>query len=1003
MAKIKNRILIILALVMLCAVGIFALSACGGSETYTVTFMVRENGTTGDWQQYTTVDTNDDGSVTLPAEPTVDGYTFRDWYTDEACSADNVFDESKVTGDITVYALMAEANITLNVRDGAGQVETTDNFALTGLEAKTAEYEADALADDLTFVGWFTDAAYTQEYTSGMDVTTLYGRYMAEVTFDNGVDGDEYIEYIVPGDELAQPSSGAIVKNYMDDEDIRYIYAENKEEVSFPVAVSSNILITVQWATDGLDYVENQNGTYTAVVNVGSGSNPFNNLSVISIPAEHSGWSVEAVSFNSLSSLYFPALQMIIVQDGVKAVSGLNGGNNSAVSSVVLPESLLVLTNSFNGFPNMTVDSFTLPENLEVCIGCFFATESTSSNTNNSGEYDFEVNIPASVENLAYVPTNLVFAENSIFTHDDAGNIYTDNDTRGKLFIAANDNGSGSVPVADGYKGIQVGAFFGIENLEYLTLPSDWEYVAYNAQANEYMYCVVNGYGNSLFLWMEEGATDPTKYNLFHSGAYAIVNNLENIERIRVLQSSLPKNVTEFAFVGRSNGSYSSFIDAFASDNKVVFVGTISDGELVSIIVQSMHQVTGETDFSKTFTVESGTELTLDIVLDEIGFDSSSYEVVSVTQFGEIYTWGEVSSNQYLDFVYTNIGGVLIEEVNGVMTVTGIDENIINENGAVIIPGEYKGKTVTAIKTGAFKDNTSITSVFIPASITDIGAEAFMNTINLTTVTFESGSLISVIGRSAFENSGFTEIALPLTHLTDVQPFAFKSDKLTKFIAVEKESLGMYDLSLAVMTDYIYQMFGKDFFTENNIEPGDYFFISGADDFAGINIALVKYVGSSKTTTGTNENPDEKTVEVTVHDVELIAIAGGSDISWLSLGYSSRGAQSGTDAKYVCRFKINEGSIYYLDNVTTIDFGFVSEVEKNAFTDMNEDNIKIVVHAGARENTAYDEYMDLSDIQSIDSSIFAEGWWGGDSSSQISAIMAAATKTSNTGVMMICH
>ena len=61
MAKIKNRILIILALVMLCAVGVFALSACNNTETYTVTFMVRENGTTGDWQQYTTVDTNDDG------------------------------------------------------------------------------------------------------------------------------------------------------------------------------------------------------------------------------------------------------------------------------------------------------------------------------------------------------------------------------------------------------------------------------------------------------------------------------------------------------------------------------------------------------------------------------------------------------------------------------------------------------------------------------------------------------------------------------------------------------------------------------------------------------------------------------------------------------------------------------------------------------------------------------------------------------------------------------
>ena len=165
MAKIKNRILIILALVMLCAVGLFALSACGGSETYTVTFMVRENGTTGDWQQYTTVDTNDDGSVTLPAEPTVDGYTFRDWYTDEACSADNVFDETSVSGDITVYALMAEANITLNITDGSGTASQVAG-TLSALSETTAEQEAAAAEEKLTFDGWYTDAAFTQKLPS---------------------------------------------------------------------------------------------------------------------------------------------------------------------------------------------------------------------------------------------------------------------------------------------------------------------------------------------------------------------------------------------------------------------------------------------------------------------------------------------------------------------------------------------------------------------------------------------------------------------------------------------------------------------------------------------------------------------------------------------------------------------------------------------------------------------------------------------------------------------
>src|SRR5699024_1458466 len=130
------------------------LAACNDTETYTVTFMVRKNGTTGDWQQYTTVETNDDGSVTLPAEPPVYGYTFRDWYTDEACSADKVFDESKVTADITVYALMAETNVTLNITDGSSTA-TQIAGTLPALSQTTSEQEAAAAEEKLTFDGWY--------------------------------------------------------------------------------------------------------------------------------------------------------------------------------------------------------------------------------------------------------------------------------------------------------------------------------------------------------------------------------------------------------------------------------------------------------------------------------------------------------------------------------------------------------------------------------------------------------------------------------------------------------------------------------------------------------------------------------------------------------------------------------------------------------------------------------------------------------------------------------
>ena len=247
MTKIKNRILIILALVMLCAVGVFALVACNNTETYTVTFMVRENGTTGDWQQYTTVDTNDDGSVTLPAEPTVDGYTFRDWYTDEACSADNVFDESKVTGDITVYALMAEANITLSVTDGSGTASEVAG-TLSALSETTAEYEADALSDNLTFDGWYTDAAFTQKYSSSMDATALYGRYMAKVTYDNGYE-ELYTELVTPGGKTTAPDTRVddFVKRYMDDEDISYNDSEGNAINFTADTFDENEVVNVLW------------------------------------------------------------------------------------------------------------------------------------------------------------------------------------------------------------------------------------------------------------------------------------------------------------------------------------------------------------------------------------------------------------------------------------------------------------------------------------------------------------------------------------------------------------------------------------------------------------------------------------------------------------------------------------------------------------------------------------------------------------------------------------
>jgi hypothetical protein len=69
---------------------------------------------------------------------------------------------------------------------------------------------------------------------------------------------------------------------------------------------------------------------------------------------------------------------------------------------------------------------------------------------------------------------------------------------------------------------------------------------------------------------------------------------------------------------------------------------------------------------------------------------------------------------------------------------------------------------VVSIGEEAFKDNTSITSVIIPSSITSIGQDAFCNCTNLTSVSFEAGSDLEEISGFVFDCcSALTNITLP--------------------------------------------------------------------------------------------------------------------------------------------------------------------------------------------------------------------------------------------------
>ena len=99
--------------------------------------------------------------------------------------------------------------------------------------------------------------------------------------------------------------------------------------------------------------------------------------------------------------------------------------------------------------------------------------------------------------------------------------------------------------------------------------------------------------------------------------------------------------------------------------------------------------------------------------------------------------------------------------------------------GIVIIPATYNGKPVTEIGStsdssdnGAFY-NTSITSVYIPASVTSIGSNAFIYCRSLGAVTFAADSQLATIDRNVFYYcSKLTSITIPAS-VTTISTGAF--------------------------------------------------------------------------------------------------------------------------------------------------------------------------------------------------------------------------------------
>ena len=988
MAKTKNKVVIVIACLMLAVLCAVVLAACGGTETYTVTFMVRENGATGDWQQYTTVDTNDDGSVTLPAEPTVDGYTFRDWYTDEACSADNVFDETSVSGDITVYALMAEANITLNITDGSGTASQVAG-TLSALSQTTAEQEAAAAEDNLTFDGWYTDAAFTQKYSNGMDATALYGRYMAQITYDNGYE-TLHTELVTPDGKTTAPDARVddFVKRYMDDEDISYNDSEGNA-IDFTVyKFDENEVVTVLWKTPGLEYEVIEGNSYRVSRIAREGDTSYPAVSVLSKNVTIEGKpDCNVVAVDAAVGLdRYDQAEGFIFNEGIESIRGFYAasyGGPSAMKEVRLPSTLKVLEDSFN-MPSTALSELILPEGLEVIIDCFWSDMLATTNPDRENGLNISITVPATVNNMVVVPKNLDLSQNDHFEYDDDGRLYyVDGDS--KILCSeyqSNVTDDGRLVVEEGVTGVQVYLLSRL-NYDYLDLPSTFCEVGYNNAAENYP-----AYTGDL-LTPQAVINDPEAVPVEGASrySYAIVSNLDEITYVTIARTGdLP--VSDYAFVSTSGVPHNG--SEFEDDVKVVLIGDVTPGEAVEIRLTVSYSRDNEVTTSVLDSYKSGDTLTVSAILEAAGVSEEDYTVI-VRNVGEVYKGGTITSDMYITVeCYAKAGGFTytVNADGETATVTGFDSATAEQ----LTDGTYRvtidiidGYIVTAIADGAFKNVGGVSEVYIANTVTKIGVEAFMNTGNLRLVDIAPGGL-SVIGESAFENAGCVQadgnwtvnttggvdkltMILPLADLTDIQPYAFKTLAIEKFTPVEGEESRYVLLGLqgAMAGEYV----------ADDLKEGKFYWTSGVSNMY---LEIVQYVkqGTEKASDGS---------DVTVIDVRLIAIAGGDPTTGypLAIGSSYRAAAFATMMPLlktaVLRFEVMEGSVYFVNYA--IEFGIVSKVHTNAFTDM-----RYTSTGEQKYNTIYwygpegDTWLSQEDLQSQSSAIFEEGWWEGVPNSQ---------------------
>lgn len=124
-------------------------------------------------------------------------------------------------------------------------------------------------------------------------------------------------------------------------------------------------------------------------------------------------------------------------------------------------------------------------------------------------------------------------------------------------------------------------------------------------------------------------------------------------------------------------------------------------------------------------------------------------------------------------------------------TSTGIIKKCTSNASSLVIPSQIEGVTVTGIAARAFV-GSSVNSVTIPNTVSEIGENAFDGCGSLKTVVLQDGANANdtklTIGLRAFAKTGINSIVLP-TRVSKIGSFAFMDSELTSVVVQQNTTV----------------------------------------------------------------------------------------------------------------------------------------------------------------------------------------------------------------------